>query len=64
MVTLADKTNTLAAYLDLPTSKVRMIALNSIDIPYSAESDGKCPYLDAPYNQYLGGQHTFGYQQA
>ena len=63
MVTLADKTNTLAAYLDLPTSKVRMIALNSIDIPYSAESDGKCPYLDAPYNQYLGGQHTFGYQQ-
>ena len=64
MVTLADKTNTLAAYLDLPTSKVRMIALNSIDIPYSAESDGKCPYLGDPYNQYLGGQHTFGYQQA
>ena len=64
MVTLADKTNTLTAYLDLPTSKVRMIALNSIDIPYSSGTDGKCPYLDAPYNQYLGGQHTFGYQQA
>lgn len=62
-IILSDPAAGLTAYLDLPTSKIRMIFLNSIDIPYQADSDGNCPYIGSPYNQYLCGQHTFGYQQ-
>ena len=62
-IMLSDPAAGLTAYLDLPTSKIRMIFLNSIDIPYQADSDGNCPYIGSPYNQYLCGQHTFGYQQ-
>ena len=62
-VTLSDDVSDLAAYVDLDTSKVRLIALNSVDIPYTANSDGSCVYLDG-LGQYMGGQHVFGYSQA
>ncbi|MCD8356311.1 MAG: hypothetical protein LUE11_07050 [Clostridia bacterium] len=63
LVSLSDPASELAAYLDLPTSKVRMVFLNSIDLPYQADSNGNCPYIGGTYSQYLGGQHTFGYQE-
>ena len=55
--------NLLACYLDVPACKVRMISLNCVDLPYTSNADGSCPYLGAPYNQYLAGQHCYGYGQ-
>lgn len=61
-VTLSDDVSDLAAYVDLDTAKVRLITMNSVDIPYTANSDGSCVYLDG-LGQYMGGQHVFGYSQ-
>ena len=55
--------NILASYLDVPSCKVRLISLNCIDLPYTSEADGSCPYLGAPYAQYLAGQHCYGYSE-